>query len=302
MTAALGLAATAGACGIGDKQQKADRIHASRGEVAEASPATGTVTFELEADGDAPGGLVGEEQAQLTAAVAGAAGASNALTVQIALDGRDRRAKVSIADPAVERATVFADTKILVRRQNARATERRTWAKLDLGRIVEDERPLALGEMSPSAVLGAVASTVNPVYLVELVEGTLAGSVEIVGNENIGDVATTRYDANISFDKAMTELDFDDEDREVRLRLFRLLGATKDVVPARIWLDDEGRLRRFRLELEQRRTRQQSTTLIITTELTTFGADAVLDGPAPESIVTYERFGRLVRAALPAEA
>jgi hypothetical protein len=296
---AAAVAATGTACGLGDKQAIADRLHASRQAVADASPAAGTLTYELRASGsDAPGA----DGAQL-AALTGATGAATT-SVQVVLDGRDRHARVSVPaiEGAVERTTVFADTELLVRRQNARATERRTWARLDLERIVEDERPLTLREMTPAAVLDAVASTINPVYLVELVEGTLAGSVERKGQETIGDVAVIRYEANISFDKAMTGLDFDDEEREVRLRLFRLLGATADVVPAELWIDAEGRLRRLRVDLDQRVDRQRSNDLAVTLELTAFGDATSLEGPPAEAVVTYERFGRLVRSALPAEA
>jgi hypothetical protein len=298
------LAASAAGCGIGAKQQEADRIHASRQKVAEHSPATGTVTYELEVSRSAMADLEPDERAQLAAAIGGAATGKPTIAIQVGLDGGGRRARASLAAPegSLERTTVFADNEILVRRQNARSTERRTWAKLDIERIVENERPLDLREMTPANVLAAVASTVNPVFLVELTEGALAGSVERKGPDTVAGVAVTRYDANISFDKAMTELDFDDEEREVRLRLFRLLGASKDVVPARFWLDDEGRLRRLRVELEQRMTRQRTNTLVVTVELSAFGEDAPLDPPAPESIVSYDRFGRLVRAALPAEA
>jgi hypothetical protein len=287
------------ACGLGDKQAIADRLHASRRAVADASPVAGTLTYELRAaENTAPRA----EEAQL-AALGGASGPATA-SVQVVLDGRDRRARLSspTVEGAIERTTTFADTQLFLRRQNARPTERRIWARLDLDRIVEDERPLALREMTPPAVLSAVASTINPVYLVELVEGALAGSVERQGPETIGDVAVTRYEANISFDKALTGLDFDDEEREVRIRLFRLLGATADVVPAELWLDAEGRLRRLRLELDQRVDRQRANELVITLDLATFGDATSLDGPPAESIVTYERFGRLVRSALPAEA
>lgn len=298
----LVIAMAAPACGIGDRQQRADRIHASRGALADASPAIGTLTLELEPDERASALIGGEEQAQAAAALSGDEPAAQSLALQVALDAGDRRARSSVADPAVERATVFADTQLFVRRQNARATEKRTWARLDLKKVIDNERPLDAEEMSAPQVLAAVASTVNPVYLVELVEGALAGSVEIVGPENAGGVDTTRYDVNISFDKAMTGLDFDDDERAVRMRLFRLIGHHKDVVPASIWIDAEGRLRRLRLELEQRVSRQRTNHVIATIEFTELAADVAIDGPAPEAIVTYERFGRLVRSALPAEA
>jgi hypothetical protein len=297
LTTATGLSA----CGVGDKQAFADRIHDSRVRVAEASPAAGVATFELELDERALDQLEAEQRQQVEAALTGAAAAGNpTLAVQVGFDGSDRRARLSFEDPATERATVFLDNEVFVRRQNARATERRTWARLDLTGL-EHERPLDTRDMPPGQILNAIASTLNPVFLVELVEGALTGSVERVGPDTVADVPVTRYDANISFDKAMTELDFDDEQREVRLRLFRLLGSRKDVVPAQIWVDEDGRLRRLRVEFEQRISRQRANTVIATVELHAFGGEVVLDPPAEESTVTYERFGRLVRSALPGE-
>lgn len=297
------LALTTTACGIGDKQQEADRIHASRQAVAEAGPAGGLLTYELRQNAAQTSE---DDRAAQLAAITGAGGVpgGNTVAVPVVLDGRSRRARVSFptTEGAVERTTTFDDTKLFARRQNARATERRTWAALDLDRIIENEPPLALREMTPPTVLNAVASTINPVYLLELVEGTLAGSVERRGTETVAEEPLARYEANISFDKALTELDFDDEEREVRLRLFRLLRATKDVVPAQIWLDGTGRLRRLELELEQQVDRQRRLDLLVTLELSTFGDATPLDLPPDEAIVTYERFGRLVRAAQPAEA
>jgi hypothetical protein len=293
----LGLAAST-ACGIGDKQALADQIHGSRQAVADASPAIGTLHLELETPREASNG------AAALAAAAGAPGATgpSTLTLQISLDGTTRRARAALDDPAVERAALFDDTQVFVRRQNARPTERRTWARLDLADLVETERPITADELEPPQILAGIAATLNPVYLVELVEGALAGSVERRGTEPAGGIDAVRYDANISFDKALTELDFDDEAREVRMRLFHLLGAREDVVPASIWLDPEGRLRKLRLELDQRIDRRRSNTLVATLELHGFGGEAALEHPAGEATVTYERFGRLVRSALPTQA
>ena len=296
---ALGLAAGT-ACGIGDKQDLADKIHGSRRAVAEASPAVGTLHLELE---------IATEAASDAAALAAAAGAGApslagppTLTLQISLDGATRRARAALDDPAVERAALFDDTEVFVRRQNARPTERRTWARLDLASLVETERPITADELEPAQILAAVGATLNPVYLLDLVEGALAGSVERRASEPAGGVDAIRYAANISFDKALTELDFDDDEREVRMRLFHLLGARQDVVPASIWIDAEGRLRKLRVELDQRVDRRRSNTLVATLELHGFGGEVALEHPAGEATVTYERFGRLVRSALPVQA
>jgi hypothetical protein len=296
----------AAGCGIGDKQQDAEGIHASHLRLAESSPASGTVTYELELDERTLERLESAERAQLESALAGGSG-NPKLSGRATLDANDRRARVLFGEPApegaeavlAERTTLFLDNVVFVRRQNARSTERRTWARLDVARIIDNERPLDAADMTPDAILASVASTVNPTFLVELVRGTLAGSVERIGTEPAGGVETVRYDANISFDKAMSELDFDDEERAVRTRLFRLIGSRNDVLPAKIWIDREGRLRRLYLELDQQVTRQRKNHLLVTLELPELGAGAALDPPPQEATVTYERFGRLTRSAVP---
>jgi hypothetical protein len=305
---ALALALSSAACGIGDRQRNADVLHASLAKLSAAAPATGTLTLTLEPDRRPIAALGGAAPSAQTvppglggAATPAAKPQEETLqaTIQLAISGR--RARVAMGTPEAEQAAVFEDTRVFVRRQNARPTERRTWATLDLRRIVDNERPLDTSELSPAASLTSVASSVNPVYLVELVRGALAGSVRPAGSEAIGGVETIRYDANVSFDKAMTDLDFDDDERAVRSRLFRLIGATKDVVPARMWIDGDGRLRRLRLELQQQVSRQRSDALTATVDLLELGAAATLGPPPEDATVTYERFGRLVRSALPEE-
>lgn len=283
-------------CGLGDRQRNAEVIHRSRARVADADTAVGTLHLELEVDESAMDRLEAAQRERLAEALAGSAGRPE-LTVQTGLDARTRRARVSFGD-ATGPGSVFADTAVFVRRQNARPTERRTWATLDLADLPDKERPLDASDMTPGAILTAVASTVNPVYLLELAEGALAGSVKRGGTDAVAGAEVTRYDANISLDKAITQLDFDDDERKIRLRLFHLLGARKDVLPASFWIDGEGRLRRMQVEFEQRVTRQRKNSLTATLELTAFvGED--LDAPAPEETVEYEAFGRLVRSALP---
>lgn len=287
-------------CGVGEKDEHATRIRASRAVVAESAPATGQLRFELGIDEELVNELESTQRAQVEAALA--AGAAPRVDVSTIVDGASRRATISLDPGSPEPATVFVDTEMFAKRRNARPSERRTWARLDLEDLTEAERPLDTREMTASQVLTAVASTLNPAYLLDLVEGTLTGSVEVRGTELIREVETTRYAMNISLEKALTELDFDDQQQEVRTRLFRMLGSRQEVIPARAWIDTEGRLRRLELELEQRVTRRRKNTLNVRLELASFGGEAALAPPAQESTVTYERFGRLVRSVLPEEA
>jgi hypothetical protein len=294
--AVVAMLATAG-CGVGAKDAQAKRIRQSRVEVAGASPAAGEVTFQLRLDERVVDELESTERLQLQAALA--AGGLPSLTVRAFVNGKDRRAAVLLGPEGEEPATVFADTELFAKRQNARPSERRTWARLDIAELTEEERPLDVREMTTGQVLTALASTVNPAYLLDLVAGTLTGSVKVRGTEVLGEVETTRYEMNISLEKALTELNFDDDQQAVRTRLFYLLGSRQEVIPSRAWIDGDGRLRRLELELDQQVTRRRKNQLLVRLDLSAFDAQTTIDRPDPEITVTYERFGRLVRSVLP---
>lgn len=302
LVGALAIAVAVGGCGIGDRQDNADRIHRSRRLFADA-PTTAQVTFALEVDRRALRELEASERERLEAALAGTPGASApTLVAQATLEGGSRAAHIRFDPAATEPAAVFLDSEVFAKRLNARPTERRTWARLDLADLENRERGIDTRALTPPQVLAAVASTVNPTYFVDMVEGALAGSVRPKGEEVLGDVPTTRYDVNISFDKALTELDLDDEDRLTRMRLFWLIGAGQDVVPAQVWLDDGGQLRRLAIEFKQRVTRQRTNKLNVTVELHNTAPPSAVTPPSQELTVSYERFGRLVRSVLPPAA
>src|SRR5688500_14752326 len=99
---ALVFAASASACGVGDKQRDADRIHASRVAVADSSPAIGKVSFELVLDDSGLDSLEGEDREQVARAIATARAAGNpTLLAHTGLDARADRATVAFdATPA----------------------------------------------------------------------------------------------------------------------------------------------------------------------------------------------------------
>jgi hypothetical protein len=267
-----------------------------------SSPVAGSLTFELELNSEAVAELAPDQRSRLEAALAATEAAGNpTLKAATGIDGATKRAVVTV-EGSQEPAAVFIDTELFTKRRNARPTERRTWARLDIDDLLAEERPIDLSEMSPTQTLTAAAATLNPAHIVELIEGTLTGSVKAKGADTIGDAQVSRFEMNISLDKAMKELDFDDEEREARLRLIRLLGSRNDVLPAKAWIDGTGKLRRFELEFDQRVSRRRTNHLKVRLDLDTFGAPVSIEPPANDVTVTYERFGRLVRSVLPEES
>jgi len=74
------------------------------------------------------------------------------------------------------------------------------------------------------------------------------GNVVEVGPQTIGGVATTRYSVLVDLRKGLEKLD---GDRRAAMQevLDRLEAAGGRYVPADVWIDDNGYLRRFRMEM-----------------------------------------------------
>ena len=157
-----------------------------------------------------------------------------------------------------EPTALFHRNTTYVKRTNVRPTEKRLWAKLDFGRLPDDENPPSVDETPGAAIAVAAANTMNPIYLLDIAEGVLAGSVTKGAVEDIDGVQTTRYEANISIDKALTDLDLSDDEFEIRALMFRLMRVRADVFPATFWVDPEGKLRKVQYEFEQSIDRRDS--------------------------------------------
>jgi len=311
VVAALLLTIAVGACGLGDKQRYADRIHGSRAKAVAAKTATGTLTFEITPDPDNP-------ETNLGAGALGQGGqggqrGGGKLTFDVEFDFAASAAQLkphlpAPADPASQPAsaqdmpvtTIFSGETIFVRRLNLRPTEKRAWAKLDFTALPDDEPRPAQSELEGVLSVIAAANTINPTFFVDLSVGALAGSIEPQGREDVGGVSATKYEANISVDRVFTELDPDDEQLEARQLMLRLLLArSTDVRPAQFWVDDEGLLRKARFEFSQRIDRDENNDMVVTLELPTYGAPVTITSPANDQTVQVERYGRLVRAATP---
>ncbi|MEX0874753.1 MAG: hypothetical protein WD646_09200 [Actinomycetota bacterium] len=118
----------------------------------------------------------------------------------------------------------------------------------------------------------------SPALSVELLEGVLTGSVERVGTETVGEDRLAHYRAKVAPDNAVREVD-DEDRREGILRIFESMGVNAEVVPVEVWLDDRGRVRIVRYELEQRQDRVNTYRTTIRTEISGFGSPAKITVP-----------------------
>lgn len=325
---ALSLSLTAG-CSIGERQRLADLVHGTRDLAAKQPAMAGSLTYDLQLHPRSlaeTAGLLGVEPGPLvlTAEVVIEAGAGRS-EVRFGPDGlpviegeAPPTAQVAEADPAATDApatapaeaagealatpvaALFDDATVFVKRQNARPRERRTWARLDYAALPDAEARPPSDDLAGVASLVAAATTVNPAHLLDLAAGTLAGSTKLIGPATLEDgTAVRRLGANVSIEKALAARDLDDEEVETRLQVLRLLGVQSDVVPATFWLLPDDSLRRLRIKLPQRVNRRRSDHLVVTLDLIGPAPTAVAADPAEDETVTYERYGRLLRAAVP---
>jgi hypothetical protein len=106
------------------------------------------------------------------------------------------------------------------------------WVKLDVGEVSEK-----LADIDISGL--ARAGTGNPTYALENLRG--ATNVTVVGEERVRGEKTTHYKATIDTDKAIAAAPSDERDALEKANDF--LGNQQ--IPADIWLDAEGRLRKL---------------------------------------------------------
>ncbi len=261
--AAVALASSA--CGVGDRQAQSERIARGRDLFVASDLVGAQIRYSSKhkpgartsGAGFAPGSAAG---VNAPASLAASVGfdfrhvAGSAIVAGLTVDEPEGGAVpveggvVRVDGPDV----LFDGSRLVVQRETRRPAERRVWAKLDLTKLPADERSPQQSEFRSTERLEVFAKTVNPIYLVDLSLGTLAGSVDRVGEVQLDGAPATHYRANVSLEKASTEADLSDEEVATRTLAFRLVGMVNDVNPVDYWMSPDGQLLRARFRFEQR--------------------------------------------------
>ena len=278
------------ACGLGDKARLEDRITSAPARL-EGSIVAGTLSVEsrlvdvpagvgVSAFGASFGGANGEPTTFPRGGVS-----FGLATAPFVLDLASSRAtllKPAAADPqpaSAAPAVIFDDLVLYGRRGGVPADDARPWVRLDLDDIDD-----TAGELDP--IDGAAAAAIfalHPALVTDLVAGALTGSIErrkLDPDDASLAPDTTRYGINVSVRKALQETRRSryPEDRRASVEeLLRLLGVKGDLHPAEVWLDADGGLRRFRVELHQEPQRKVKFRLLVGVDL-----PPVADGETPE--------------------
>lgn len=147
----------------------------------------------------------------------------------------------------------------------------RPWIKFDLQ---------AMGE-SGSPVPGLNPASNDPRGVLDALRG-VSGEVEEIGTEEVRNVETTHYRASVDLDKAQDAVP--EARREDFASFAEQLGI--DTLPIDVWVDEEGRARRFAYEVETPGTSKAPTSKVdLVIDLYDFGVEVDVQAP-PESEVT----------------
>lgn len=276
LTAVLVLPAVTG-CSQGERRAEALAIRDSIPRGA-GQAITGTLALEL--------GTVtihGDRQVQLRT--------GTLAFVAFAAEPKRRRSALQ-AKPGGPPVYLTAGRSVYARRTTHAVTERRPWARLDLKRVDQVDKP-SLVQLVP--LMGpADVSVLDPQLLLDLLSGALTGSVKAGAADADG---SREYRFNVSVDKANRTLELSDDARKDREKLLRSLAITSDVHPATARLRKDGSLAAFVVTFVVRPDKQASIPIVATL---TVQAGSVPDGLAVPDRATTVRVSTLgdIRAAL----
>jgi hypothetical protein len=309
--AALLVALVAGGCGLGDRQHRADAIIDSVDHAFAAGSASGTLStstrFVRVPDGAGAalggGGTPGSTaDAAKGGPIAPAAPdrlptAQQAFTTGIALDLARGRATIALPRSPTAPFAIFSNLVAYGRRWSAGPRDARPWVRVDASDLNEGD------ELDPTQDAPQLfAFAVNPVYLIDLIAGPLAGSVRDKGSAEVAGVATTHYAANFDIDKVTRHTrrrQFPEDTRKAFDDVLDVLAVSGRIHPGDVWVDAQGRPRRFSLRLKEEPIRHFVIEHTITVELTSFGGGKPLDVPSPQQRVEVRSLVQYVRATIP---
>lgn len=277
LAAAIAALALVPACGLGEKEGFADRVTAAPGLAIAEHTVKGTLTASMRI-AEAPFEMTPEQAAQHL----------DVATTFVA----DLAAHRSVLE---EQHLVHDDLVLHLRRADAEEGDARPWLTLDLDDLGEDAG-MPFSNSDPVRMPYTVFA-VPPTVLVDLIAGALTGSLESLGDESIDDTPVRGYRANFDLDKMLTDTredDYDEARRDAVERTFDTLDISETIHPGRVWLDDEGRPRRFEVTFDASPRRKWTFAITVTLDLVEWGVDAAFAPPHEEETIHISSITRLM--------
>lgn len=270
------LVATAG-CGFANKRANADRIRNAPARLVSAGGAVARFSVSAKVISSIPEvGLT--EGASL--------GGKEALPVVFNY-GERRSAVVADLPTGGLRPVLVADgVQVYQRRLGTQSTSAHPWVRLNLEDLYSQRKRMAVSTVGPRLI--------SPVTLVDLLRGTLTGSVHADGHEVIDGVPTTRYRLNVDLDKAYKHAPR--QQREA-FEVVRALSGFRSVVHGgRVWLDDHGVVRRAEMRLHQQLLLHVTIELAFELQLANVGRAPAVDVPARSETASISDVSSLAAA------
>jgi hypothetical protein len=183
-------------------------------------------------------------------------------------------------------AQYFQDGVIYQRLPNA-ATSSRPWLQLDFAALYSARKS--------NAGVGYGHDLLNPLWVVDLLKGTLTGSVTRVGTTPVGGVLTTEYAVNFAWDKSLRGAT-DTHTRAVQAAL-TLLGVPGSVVKGRVWLDGQGVVRQMQATIRERRSRHEQVAWQYTIRFAAIGQAVTIALPKSSQVARVDAVAPVANAA-----
>ena len=182
-------------------------------------------------------------------------------------------------------AQYFNDGVIYQRLPNVAASSH-PWLQLDYGQLYDKRKS--------QAGLGYGHALLNPLWVVDLLKGTLTGSVKRLGPARTGGVATIEYAANFAWDKSLKGTG-DQHTRAVEAAL-TLLGVPSSVVKGNVWLDAAGNVRQLWVSIREHKGRHQVVAWHYTINFAAIGQAVAIALPKQTEVARVDTLGSVLDA------
>ncbi|HSH22678.1 MAG TPA: hypothetical protein VK975_01285 [Acidimicrobiales bacterium] len=228
----------------------------------------------------------GTARMSLESTVRGIPGASNlSSTAEGVVDFEAQRGSLTLSLPEAAAAGmgagdlrfVYDGTVIYLRSPGALPGVATEWISLDFGALSEQVSGTDIEQF-------AQAGSNDPSNSLTLLKGT-SESIEELGTEDVRGEETTHYRATVDLRKAAEQAGAVRDQRQFEAFLDQFPSET---IPVEVWLDEEGRTRRMRVDQPIPETPGMSVPpdagVIMTIELYDFGVDEAIEIPPSDQV------------------
>ena len=183
----------------------------------------------------------------------------------------------------------YYDDGVIYQRLANAAASSRPWLRLDYRRLY-DNRKSQKG-------IGFGSDLLSPLWITDLLKGTLTGSIHRVGTVQVAGAPATEYKANFAWDKCLKGTS-DSHKRAVEAAM-TLLGIPDKVVHGRIWLNSTGAIRQMEALVRENKGRHQAVNWRYTIHLTSIGQPVPIVLPKASEVARVDALPQIISAQAP---